>query len=134
MQGVSATIIDVDDETYARIRFAARVAGIPEAEVVARAVEAYVVDDAPPPVPKWDPVPIYGVYGGRRIEAVFTPATKRVVVTGEPLPGAAFKSPSGAAQAVVRALNPERAVVNVSGWQFWRVVATDARLEVFRGH
>ena len=128
---MARTFIEVDDETYTRIRLAAQVAGISAADVVRRAIAALLADP-PPAVDRWQPVPIYGVYGGRRVEAVFIPATSRVVVTGEPLPNAKFKSPSGAAQAVVRALNPDRARVNVSGWQFWRLADSDARLEVFR--
>ena len=127
-----ATLIDVDDETFARIRLAARVAGLTEADVVARAIEAYVRLDAGPPVDRWQPVPVYGVYRGRRVEGMFTPATQRLVVTSDPLPGKGFKSPSGAARAVIGALNPERGAASVSGWTFWRLVSSDDRIEIFR--
>ena len=77
-------------------------------------------------------MPVYGIYHGRRVEGMFTPATQRLVVTSEPLAGKGFKSPSGAARAVVAALNPARAVPNLNGWTFWRTVATDDRIEIYR--
>lgn len=126
------TLIDLDDETYARVRLAARVAGISEAAVVARAIAAYLAPDSGPPVDRWEPIPVYAGYGGRRVEGVFTPATQRLVVTSEPLAGQGFKSPSGAARAVVRALNPDASTGNPNGWTFWRTVATGDRIEIFR--
>jgi len=126
-------LIDIDDQTHAYVRFAARVASVTEAEVVARAVAAYLQEKPnPSPPDPWTPVPVYAEYRGHRVEGQFVPRTQRLVVTGEPAPGRSFKSPSGAARAVVAALNPSRESVHTNGWRFWRLVDTDDRLDVLR--
>jgi hypothetical protein len=114
--------IEIDDRTHAMVRFAARVAGTTEAVVVARAVHAYCevlpADDGDV---AWTAVAVVARYRGRRVEGLFLPATRRLTVTTEPLAGKHFKSPSGAATAVVRALNPERGTADTNGWMFWRL-------------
>lgn len=126
--------IDLDDHTYEMVRFAARVSGLTESETIARAVRAFAGQHPEPPVQRdpWDPVPLYGLYEGTRVEGVYVPATRRVTVTSEPLPGTSFKSPSGAARAVVAALNPSRAATQSNGWRFWHIAETHQRLEVLR--
>jgi hypothetical protein len=125
-------LIELDEQTHAYVRFAARVAGVAEADIVARAVAAYVEDSAPPAPDPWTPVPIHAVYREQRVDALFVPRTHRVAITSGPLEGQKFPSPSGAARAVVAALNPERGAVHTNGWRFWRLTETDDRLEVLR--
>jgi hypothetical protein len=126
--------IEVDEQTYEVIRLAALVAGISEADVVARAVRALPSGrgDVPavPPDP-WVDVDIYAVYQGRRVEARFLPATRRVTLTSGPLAGRTFPTPSTAAAAVVAEVNPDRGSPT-NGWRFWRVVATNAHLDSIR--
>jgi hypothetical protein len=76
-------------------------------------------------------VAIHGDYEGRRTKAWFSPSTQRVEIAEGPLAGASYKSPSGAARAVVAHGNPE---VNPSrnGWAFWTVTATGAPLQSLR--
>jgi hypothetical protein len=127
--------VDVDEETYEVIRLAALVAGVPEAEVVARAVRALPrsAPGAVPAVPPdpWSDVAIYSVYRGRRVDARFLPATRRVTVTSGPLAGNHYPTPSAAAGAVVALMNPGRET-RANGWRFWRVVATNAHLDTVR--
>lgn len=128
-------VIDVDDETYERVRFAAGVLRVTEAEVIAMAIRAFgerpaaTAEPAPDP---WTPVAIYGRYEGQRVEAQYVAATRRVVVTSGSLAGTTFTSPSAAARAVIADLNPARASSPANGWVFWRVVATDDRLDSLR--
>ena len=94
--------MDLYEETHRVVRFAARVFGVSEAEVISRFVAEYAGLAAPPP-PRpesdpWQAVPVYGDYDGRHVEGLYLPATRRLTVTGEPLPGKRFKSPSGAAR------------------------------------
>jgi hypothetical protein len=126
-------VIDVDDRTYSQVRFAARMAGLSDAEVVARAVDAYVRSDEGRPVQDpWEPVPVYAEYGDLRVEALYLPANQRVTVTTDPVAGQTFRSPSGAARAVVTAVNPTRNATQTNGWRFWHVAATGDRLEALR--
>lgn len=129
--------IELDDETHALIRFAARLLGVSESEVIARAIAGMsddAADAAPPTSPRdaWEPVPIYAEYDGRRIEAEYVPATRRLIVKSEPLAGQTFKTPSAAARAVVAALNPARVATHTNGWRFFRVAETHARLDSLR--
>lgn len=62
---------------------------------------------------------IYADYEGNRTRArYFTPA--RVEITDGPLKGRSFRSPTGAARAVVRHYNPS-VNDNRNGWSFWRI-------------
>ena len=129
-----ATIV-LDDETHALVRFAARLFGVSESEVVARAVRAFSEDhsgSAAPGRDRWTPVDLYADYGGQRIEARFVAATKRLTVTSGATAGTTFTTPSAAARAVVGALNPARAETPVNGWRFWRLAETHERLDVLR--
>ena len=127
--------INLDEPTHALVRFAARLFGVSEAEVVGRAVREYAREAEATPRPgrePWTPVPVYGEYDGRRVEGKYLPATRRLTLTSEPLAGTAYKSPSGAARAVVAALNPARSAAQTNGWRFWHLAETGERLEVLR--
>lgn len=130
--------IELDAETHARIRFAARLLGVSESEVIARAVAGISDENGPaaavpsPARDPWAPVPIYAEYEGRRIDAEYVAATRRLIVTSAPLTGQTFKTPSAAARAVVAALNPARVATHTNGWRFWRVAETHARLDSLR--
>jgi hypothetical protein len=127
--------IELDDATYGLVRFAARMFKVSEAEVIARAVRELSrpdQPDAPRRQDPWEPVPVYGDYGGRRVDGLYLPATRRLTVTSEPLAGRHFKSPSGAARAVVAALNPDRESTQTNGWRFWHLNSTGERLEALR--
>ncbi len=128
--------VKLDDRQHEHVRFAARLFGVTEAEVVARAVRHYAREVPAPGRPGDDPavpVHVYGEYEGRRVEGTYLPATRRLTVTGEPLPGREFTTPSGAAKAVVAALNPARSgAPQTNGWRFWHLAETGERLEVLR--
>jgi hypothetical protein len=127
--------IELDERTHELVRFAARMFSLSESEIVARAVLSFGEQSptfARPRRDPWQPVELYGEYEGHRVGGLYLPATKRVTVTTPPLAGEKFKSPSGAARAVVAALNPERASTQTNGWRFWHLVETDERLEVMR--
>lgn len=123
--------IDVDARTYAHVRFAARMAGVSEATIVARAVAVFV-DEGRADRDPWEPVQIFGEYADAQVDGLYVPATRRVTITSEPLAGERFRSPSGAARAVVLAINPGRRATQTNGWRFWRIAATGDRLDVLR--
>lgn len=126
--------IELDDETYRMVRFAARLLGVSDSDVVARAVRAFSDGADPPPTAPdpWEPVPLYGEYEGQRVEAEYVRATRRLAVTSGPVAGQTFSTPSAAATAVIAALKPDRAYAQTNGWKFWRIAATHQRLETLR--
>lgn len=110
--------IDVDGNTKQAVSFAARMANVTEGEIVRRlvAASALATED---PEPADQGVAIYADYEGRRVRArYFEPA--RVEIIDGPLAGKSFKTPTGAARAVVRHYNPS-VNDNRNGWSFWQI-------------
>lgn len=114
--------IEVDDRTYRSLEFAARVASISAGEVVARLVaDASMPNPTPSPAGSEDASKLVGIYvdySGHRTKADFDPDTSRVDITAGPLAGRSFKTPTGAARAVVAHYKPEVSP-NRNGWSFW---------------
>ncbi|WP_455361583.1 hypothetical protein [Streptomyces sp. SYSU K21746] len=116
--------IEVDEQTYRSIEFAARMGGTTASEVVARLVRtASVPPSAPATTGKEDAeaerkVDVYVDYEGHRTHGSYDRDTKRIDITSGPLAGQGFKTPTGAARAVVAhykpGVNPNR-----NGWSFW---------------
>lgn len=77
-------------------------------------------------------VDVYLEYDGVRSEGLFDPATEALRIVEGPLAGSFYKSPTGAAVAVVQHVNPS---VNPSrnGWSTWRVTETGEFLQSIRG-
>lgn len=76
-------------------------------------------------------VEVHALYDGRRLTGVYETSTRSLTVTSSPLEGITYKSPSGAAIAVVQSLNPS-VNPNRNGWTFWTVSATGATLQSVR--
>ena len=142
--------IEIDDETSARLLFAARIAGTSVGEVVRVLVEGLLSDgaavrttaahdslqmtpavDGPPEGGTFSmsvsrpllrpPVPIYSDYRGVRVEAEYRPGDRSVrIKTGE-LAGTIYTSLTAAAVAVVGSLNPRRERTETNGRIFWRL-------------
>src|SRR5258707_10430347 len=108
--------IEVDDGTKRTVSFAARMANVTEGEIVRRLIAASSMA-AEEPDPGQKSVPVYADYEGHRTRALyFAPA--RVEIIDGPLRGKSYKSPTGAARAVVRHFNPS-VNDNRNGWDFW---------------
>ncbi|MFE7535297.1 DUF262 domain-containing protein [Streptomyces rhizosphaericola] len=75
-------------------------------------------------------VELHAVYEGRRITAYYDPPSRTVTIPSGPGRGV-YESPSGAAVAMVRALNPQ-VNPNRNGWSFWTVTTTGALLQSIR--
>jgi hypothetical protein len=123
---------ELDEDVRQQVRLLARAWSVRESEVIRRLLSAFVNQD---PVTvagvSAEPVAIYADYEGHHIEAEFHPATRRVIVTSGPLTGRFFKSPSGAAIAVVQALNPN-VHPNRNGWSFWFIQENGRALQSIR--
>jgi hypothetical protein len=110
--------VEVDEATRRSIVFAARMAGVSEAEIVRRLVAASsLADEQPDPEP--DGVPIYADYAGHRVRALYFAPTRVEIMDG-PLKGESFKTPTAAARAVIRQYNPG-VNDNRNGWEFWAI-------------
>jgi hypothetical protein len=113
--------IEIDDYTHRSLAFAARMSNTTPGQVVARLVEQASM---PQPAAKDQEVTsepliaIFADYQGQRTHATYDPATTRVDITSEPLRGRSFKTPTGAAKAVVKHYNPHVSS-NRNGWDFW---------------
>ncbi|MFI9804818.1 DUF262 domain-containing protein [Streptomyces sp. NPDC052301] len=75
-------------------------------------------------------VEIHAVYEGQRVDAYYDPLSRVVRVPSGPGRGE-YETPSGAAVAVVHALNPH-VNPNRNGWNFWTVTATGRLLQSIR--
>ncbi|MFE0250951.1 DUF262 domain-containing protein [Streptomyces sp. NPDC059010] len=75
-------------------------------------------------------VEIHAIYEGRRINAYYDPSSRIVTIPSGPGRGE-YETPSGAAVAAVKALNPH-VNPNRNGWSFWTVSATGALLQSIR--
>ncbi|WP_156755100.1 hypothetical protein [Actinokineospora pegani] len=114
--------IQVSDSDLARLTLLARAWQTTESDVVRRLLDDFSRPSPAtaehPDAPPTSHVPIFALYQGHRIEAVYDRATKRVEITSGPLKGQAFKSPSGAAISAVQSINPT-VHPNRNGWGFW---------------
>jgi hypothetical protein len=109
--------IEVSHDTKRAVAFAARMAGVTEGEIVRRLVSASTEQpDTHEPEPAG--LPIFADYEGHRTRARYF-APSRIQIVDGPLAGATFKSPTGAARAVVRLYN-SNVTDNRNGWQFWQ--------------
>ncbi|MGV9420382.1 GmrSD restriction endonuclease domain-containing protein [Streptomyces sp. NPDC003674] len=75
-------------------------------------------------------VEIHAVYEGQRVDAYYDPLSRVVRIPSGPGRGE-YETPSGAAVAVVHALNPH-VNPNRNGWNFWTVTATGRLLQSVR--
>jgi hypothetical protein len=76
-------------------------------------------------------VPIHVEYQHRRIDALFDPTTGSITLLSDPFDGRRFDTPSGAATAVIRQLNP-KVSPSRNGWGFWVVTETGELLQSVR--
>lgn len=114
--------IDVDKTTYEALDLAARLTGMTHGHVIARLIQQTKL-----PSPTAEPdqggsagVGIHADYMGHRTNALFDPVTERVDIVGGPMDGEFYKSPTGAARAVVGHYNPTVSP-HRNGWSFWVV-------------
>ncbi|ROP51690.1 hypothetical protein [Streptomyces sp. PanSC9] len=115
--------IEVDAQTYRSIEFAARMGNTTAAEVVARLVRTASVPSSAPAATSKEAetgrkVGVYVDYEGHRTRGNYDRDTKRIDITSGPLAGQSFKTPTGAARAVVAHYKPD-VNPNRNGWSFW---------------
>jgi hypothetical protein len=114
-----------------RLRVLAKERGTTVRGAVHRLLEEYAGSTSQPPPPQPDLVAIHVVYNGARINARFDTNSEGVEILDGALAGKVFKSPSGAAIAIVRQYNP-RVHPNRNGWSFFTVTSTGELLQSIR--
>lgn len=125
--------IEVDNSAFRDLSLIAAAAGITHGEAVAFLIERFHQSASPAGAVRSprDAVSVFATYQGQRVEGEFDPTTAGLTVTSAPLPGKWFRSPSGAAKAVVAALKPG-VTPNRSGYDFWFVTSTGKTLASVR--
>jgi len=127
-------VVEIDERTAMAVNLAAEMAGVTPGEVIRRLVERSrpaAAGAQGPEVASHAGVAVHAVYDGHRTAAVYDQATHRVTITDGPLAGTSYKSPSGAAIAVVTNSRPD-VNPNRNGWSFWTVTATGRLLQTLR--
>lgn len=111
--------IEVDEYTKRTVSFAARMANLSESVIIRRLIAAIAVADDERLRPIDQGVSVYADYEGHRVHARYIEPARVEIIDG-PLAGRSFKTPTGAARAVVRHYNPD-INDNRNGWTFWQI-------------
>ena len=120
-------------DTYERIQLLARAWNVDASAAVDRLLTEFQRGsrvEQPRPRDKGD-VRIFTTYEGVRSEATFNRDTRRVRMDTGPLAGQTFRSPSGAAVALVQRLKPDIRPER-NGWNFWMIAETGRPLATIR--
>jgi hypothetical protein len=125
--------IQVDSRTFRELSLIAKTGGLTHGQAVAFLIEQFHRTSRSADATQAPPtgIPVYSTYQGQRVEGVFDATTGGLTVTSPPLPGKWFRSPSGAAKAVVANLKPG-VTPNRSGYDFWFVTSTGKTLASVR--
>jgi hypothetical protein len=116
---MSMATIEVDEDTKRTVAFAARMANLSEDAIIRRLIATSTLASSERTRTSSRDVAVYADYEGHRVHARFTEPARVEIVDG-PLAGQSFKTPTGAARAVVRHYNPD-INDNRNGWTFWQL-------------
>jgi hypothetical protein len=116
---MSVATIEVDEDTKQTVAFAAQMANLSENAIIRRLIAASTLASSERVRPSSRDVTVYADYEGHRVHARFIEPARVEIVDG-PLAGQSFKTPTGAARAVVRLYNPD-INDNRNGWTFWQL-------------
>ncbi|MCO8272952.1 hypothetical protein M1L60_20360 [Actinoplanes sp. TRM 88003] len=111
--------IEVDEDTKQAVAFAAHMANLSENAIIRRLIAASTVASEERTRTGNQDVSVYADYEGHRVHARFVEPARVEIIDG-PLAGQSFKTPTGAARAVVRHYNPG-INDNRNGWTFWQL-------------
>lgn len=124
--------VKVSHHVYERLTLLAVAWEISEGEVVERLLNDFQKSGQRRQEPRTDDrIRVHASYEGTQTDGLFDPASEVIEITSGPLAGKSFKSPSGAATAVVQAANP-RVSPNRNGWSFWIRTDTGQMLQMSR--
>jgi hypothetical protein len=124
--------IVVDDVTHTQVTLLARAWNVTPGEAVRRLVEHF---QQPSPAAHSTAradkqVAVHAIYDGVRVPGLYDPTSQALTITEGPAAGA-YRTPSGAASAVLQALKPQ-VKPNRNGWGFWTVDDSGELLQTLR--
>src|SRR5580692_4489789 len=105
----------VADDVYEQVALLSRAWAVAPSEVIRRLLAEFTKGGEREPLSRGSTVAVHAVYAGKRTDGNYDPVTKSLTITTGALAGRTFKSPSGAAVALVAALNPS-VHPNRNGW------------------
>ncbi|MER6190202.1 hypothetical protein [Streptomyces cyaneofuscatus] len=123
--------IHVEPEIHQQVELLARALGMTTSETIAHLLHLYAQPASETPARTNTLTPVYAIYQRKRVEGHFDRSTGALSIPAGPGAGQ-YKTPSGAARAVITALHPQVSPVR-TGWAFWRLAETGAYLAVLRG-
>ena len=121
----------VADDVYEQVALLARAWAIAPSDVIRRLLTEFSRGGEQADGLPLNEVAVHAVYAGMRTDGLYDPVTKALSITSGVLAGRTFKSPSGAAVALVAALNPS-VHPNRNGWWFWVRSDTGELLKTMR--
>lgn len=139
--------VELDQSTDERLQILAQAWRVSKADAVSRVFSEWMAIGSKPsagPQPEHrrhevapgttsdGHVDVYLEYEGVRSQGLFDPSTEALRITEGPLAGKFYKSPTGAAVAVVQHVNPS-VNPNRNGWSTWRVTESGEFLQSIRG-
>ncbi|MEW1612459.1 hypothetical protein ACIQRJ_34345 [Streptomyces niveus] len=124
--------ITVDDVTHTQITLLARAWDVTPGEAVRRLVGHFQHPSpaAAPSAPASNRVAVHAIYDGVHVPGLYDPATQALTITEGPAAGT-YRTPSGAASAVLQALKPH-VKPNRNGWGFWALDDSGELLQTLR--
>ncbi|MER8267958.1 hypothetical protein ABT007_27585 [Streptomyces griseus] len=126
--------ITVDDVTHTQITLLARAWDVTPGEAVRRLVDHFQRPSpaSAPSAPASNRVAVHAIYDGVHVPGLYDPATQALTITEGPAAGT-YRTPSGAASAVLQALKPH-VKPNRNGWGFWALDDSGELLQTLRRH
>lgn len=132
--------IKIRNSSYQKLVFAAALYHKSIPAVIDDLVERAIGDSLPDepvvrdlPGSRSPEIPIFKIYKGRRFEGRFDLRTQVVTLLTEPFHGKVFRTPTEAAVAVVRHVNPDRRHPETNGYRFWLQLSNGQDLDGVRG-
>ncbi|WP_326955931.1 hypothetical protein [Amycolatopsis sp. NBC_01286] len=125
--------IEVSVENRERIRLLQSAWEASADAVIGRLLDSFAQNGTSRKAPEraQDELEVHAVYEGQPVKGIFEIRTHHLKIVEGPLAGRSFKSPSGAAMAVVRHLKPD-VHNNRNGWTFWTITNTGHPLQAVR--
>lgn len=123
--------IPVEAEIHDQVALLARAFGMTTSQTIAHLLQRYAHAEPAVPARTEALVPVYAIYQRKRVEGQFDRRTGALSIPAGPGAGQ-YRSPSGAAHAVITALRPAVSPIR-TGWHFWRLAENGAQLDVLRG-